>query len=144
MTKGKTLGSRLRISVLLGVVGMVACGGKAVIDEAGAAGTATTTTPTSTSTSSSSGTTTTTTPTTEPVCATVGEFCDCWVLQGCGSVGAGCLCHCDYECPNEPPCDCDCGGGDYLGCAPTTCPQLEFPPDAKLGFADDGCPYVLQ
>ena len=132
---------RYGASIILSVVGLFACGGKAVVDGAGGKG-AVTTTASSTSSSTSSGTTTT--PTTGPVCVIFDEFCDCWAMQGCSPVGAGCLCPCDYTCPNEPPCDCECGGGDYLGCATAGCPKLEFPPGSTVAFDDDGCPQLVQ
>ncbi len=121
-------------SVVLGaaVFGLVACGGKPVVDEV--------TQGPATSSSSSGGTTTTAT--TVPACGSLDEFCDCYLTSGCSTVGAGCLCPCDYECPGQPGCDCDCGGGDYLGCAPHDCPQVEFPEGSKVSFDDDGCPVA--
>jgi hypothetical protein len=48
------------------------------------------------------------------------EFCDCYKREDCEVLAEDCLCPCDYECPGEPPCDCVCGGGKYLGCAQRT------------------------
>ena len=130
---------------------VAACGGEAVIDGSGVGGGSTTTTTTttttsvtytnsttSTSTSSSTGTNTTT-----AACLPSDDFCACWDKESCNPVGAGCLCHCDYQCPGEPMCECGCGGGDYLGCAPWDCPTLEFPEGTQVAFDDDGCPYQI-
>ena len=133
---------------------LVGCGGEAVIDsgDGGAGSTATTAPPSTTSTtgttsttSTGTGTTTSTsTNTTTPTgCSPTDSFCACWGNDGCYPVGAGCLCYCDYQCPGEPPCECGCGGGDYLGCAPKDCPQHDFPDDAVVMFDGDGCPYQV-
>ncbi|MBU0609947.1 MAG: hypothetical protein KKI08_18830 [Armatimonadetes bacterium] len=120
-----------------------------MVDETGEKATSTptgTSTGTATGTSSTTHTTThtgSTTGTTTPACLAFDEFCDCWAVNGCEPVGAGCLCHCDYSCPGEPPCDCNCGGGDYLGCAAIDCPVHEFPPDSQVAFGPDGCPYLV-
>ena len=70
------------------------------------------------------------------------EFCDCWARTDCRAVSIDCLCHCDYECPGEPPCDCDCGGGTYLGCAPATCTRFEFATTDNVAWDTDGCPFT--
>jgi hypothetical protein len=127
--------------VVLSVAMLMACGGTAVVDGGGETATVTTTGSTTSSTTSSG---TTTTATTVPVCGIFDGFCDCWATQGCSPVGVGCLCHCDYECPGAPACDCDCGGGDYIGCASAGCPELEFPPGSTVAFEEDGCPYLVQ
>lgn len=44
------------------------------------------------------------------------DFCACSHRDDCAVQARDCLCPCD-SCPGEPPCDCDCGGGEYLGCA---------------------------
>ncbi|MBI5526170.1 MAG: hypothetical protein HY897_07530 [Deltaproteobacteria bacterium] len=48
------------------------------------------------------------------------EFCECYKRDDCEVLAEDCLCPCDYSCPGEPPCDCVCGGGKYLGCAQRT------------------------
>ncbi len=53
-------------------------------------------------------------------CEQVPSPCACFVRPDCSALTDTCLCSCDYLCPGEPPCDCDCGGGQYLGCAANT------------------------
>ncbi len=52
-----------------------------------------------------------------PACDTLTP-CDCFDRADCKALTDTCLCECDYACPGKPPCDCSCGGGAYLGCAP--------------------------
>lgn len=54
-------------------------------------------------------------PPTQPPCEGL-DFCACHQRSDCTYETDSCLCPCDYECPGEPPCDCACGGGAYLGC----------------------------
>ena len=42
--------------------------------------------------------------------------CECFDRPDCQAVSDSCICPCDYQCPGDPPCDCVCGGGTYLGC----------------------------
>ncbi len=51
-----------------------------------------------------------------PSCDIIQGFCECWGRIDCEPVTDTCLCPCDYQCPGEPPCDCACGGGQFLGC----------------------------
>ncbi len=44
--------------------------------------------------------------------------CECFDRADCKAVTDTCICDCDYKCPGKPPCDCICGGGKFLGCAP--------------------------
>ncbi|MCC6521061.1 MAG: hypothetical protein IT373_00225 [Polyangiaceae bacterium] len=116
-------------SVTLGLALLAACGGKAVIDVED-----TTTT----------STTTTTTTTTSPVACGGLDYCTCYPQPGCEVVYGGCICGCDYECPGEPPCACDCGGGPYHGCAPASCPgPFAFGELDYVAFDAEGCPYVV-
>jgi len=46
------------------------------------------------------------------------EPCACFERPDCTPVSNGCICECDYNCPGKLPCDCACGGGQYLGCKP--------------------------
>ncbi len=55
-------------------------------------------------------------PTTNAPCDLVGSPCQCFARPDCEALSDDCLCECDYDCPGELPCDCDCGGGNYLGC----------------------------
>lgn len=110
----------------------VGCGGKVVAEADGAGG--------SPGSSGSSGTTTTTT---SPADCGGLDFCACSALAECGIVYGGCICGCDYQCPGEPPCDCDCGGGPYHGCAPASCPgPFAFDEGAVVAFDAQGCPYA--
>jgi hypothetical protein len=47
------------------------------------------------------------------------DYCSCVANAACRVVAEDCFCPCGEE-PCEPDCECDCGGGDYLGCAPTS------------------------
>ena len=49
----------------------------------------------------------------------VPDYCTCISNAACKVVVEDCYCPCGVE-PCAPDCDCDCGGGKYLGCAPTT------------------------
>lgn len=53
-----------------------------------------------------------------PACETL-TACECFDRPDCMPESAGCLCECDFKCEGDPPCDCVCGGGTYLGCKPT-------------------------
>lgn len=44
--------------------------------------------------------------------------CDCFDRPDCEATTDTCLCPCDFNCPGDPPCACDCGGGQFLGCKP--------------------------
>lgn len=44
--------------------------------------------------------------------------CECFKRSDCVPKSDGCLCPCDFQCPGEPLCQCGCGGGTFLGCAP--------------------------
>ena len=52
-----------------------------------------------------------------PACETLTP-CECFDRSDCKALTDTCICPCDYSCPGKPPCDCDCGGGKFLGCAP--------------------------
>ena len=107
------------------------CGGKVIAEADGAGG--------SDGSSGSSGTTTTIPP------ADCGglDFCACSATAECKIVYGGCICGCDYQCPGEPPCECDCGGGPYQGCAPATCPgPFAVEERATVAFDAQGCPYA--
>ena len=48
------------------------------------------------------------------------DYCDCVSANAsCQVFAEDCFCPCGVE-PCEPPCDCDCGGGAYLGCGPSS------------------------
>jgi hypothetical protein len=47
------------------------------------------------------------------------DYCSCVANAACSVVAENCFCPCGVE-PCEPNCDCDCGGGKYLGCAPAS------------------------
>jgi hypothetical protein len=49
--------------------------------------------------------------------------CECFKRSDCQPLTGDCFCLCDYECPGEPPCDCSCGGGPFLGCESLTEPE---------------------
>lgn len=57
----------------------------------------------------------------EPPAAACDElpYCDCVTNAACAVVAEDCFCPCGIE-PCEPDCACDCGGGLYLGCSPTS------------------------
>jgi hypothetical protein len=42
--------------------------------------------------------------------------CDCFDRPDCEALSDSCICSCDFNCPGDPPCDCVCGGGQFLGC----------------------------
>jgi hypothetical protein len=46
------------------------------------------------------------------------DFCDCFARSDCRYLTDSCICPCDYQCAGQPDCECGCGGGTYLGCAP--------------------------
>lgn len=51
------------------------------------------------------------------------SYCDCVPTNGsCQVFAEDCFCPCGIE-PCEPSCDCDCGGGKYLGCGPSNIMQ---------------------
>jgi hypothetical protein len=52
-----------------------------------------------------------------PPCESL-DACGCFDRPDCKALSDSCICPCDYNCPGKPPCDCACGGGTYLGCAP--------------------------
>ncbi len=58
-------------------------------------------------------------------------------------MSAACICPCDYECPGTTPCECGCGGGDYLGCAPIDCGKVNFEEGTEVEFDEDGCPHEI-
>lgn len=139
---GGTIAGVMRFvgSLVLGFVSFglsLGCGGKAVIDAEGTGGGATSTTTTSTTS------TTATSTTTAANCGGL-DYCGCVAVGGCEVVYGGCICGCDYTCPGDPPCDCDCGGGPYHGCAPATCSgPFAFDENAAVAFDAAGCPYAL-
>lgn len=47
------------------------------------------------------------------------DYCSCASNAACAVVSEDCFCPCGVE-PCEPDCECDCAGGKYLGCAPTS------------------------
>jgi hypothetical protein len=79
-----------------------------------------------------------------PVTCEGRDYCTC--SGACAALidlSPGCVCPCDepFVC-GGPPCDCDCGGAQYLGCAladrcPTPQVRCESPGRAHLV---DGCP----
>jgi len=50
-------------------------------------------------------------------CSTLGA-CACFDRPDCQLLSEDCFCICDFQCPGHAPCDCECGGGAYLGCHP--------------------------
>ncbi len=44
------------------------------------------------------------------------SYCACDGNSECEVLSSDCMCPCDYECPGYEDCECDCGGGEYLGC----------------------------
>jgi hypothetical protein len=50
---------------------------------------------------------------------TYPDYCSCVTNAACKVVSEDCYCPCGVE-PCEPNCACECGGGKYLGCAPTS------------------------
>lgn len=121
---------------------LVACGGNVVVDGSGAGGSSTVSTTGSVTVTSTFTTTMTTTVPPSPACGGL-DFCACSHTDGCEVVYGDCICSCDYACFGEPPCDCDCGGGPYFGCAPSTCPgPFNFSGDALVSFDAAGCPVA--
>lgn len=51
----------------------------------------------------------------DDVCAGL-DYCRCEGSPDCEVVSTDCICPCDHECLGYEDCDCDCGGGEYLGC----------------------------
>lgn len=71
------------------------------------------------------------------------DFCECWQDSACRAISAGCLCHCDYQCPGEPACMCGCGGGDYLGCVSARCEPVNCQYGELMELDADGCPVCV-
>jgi hypothetical protein len=89
------------------------------------------------------------------------DYCGCADRADCEVLSNGCLCGCDYQCPGDPPCVCDCGGGEYLGCKekndPNPCgpggfcrnavmsscgdPDFEAAPGLSCKYGDGGTGY---
>jgi hypothetical protein len=102
-----------------------ACGSAVDVQGPGAGGTATSTGPgasggggASSGGSGPGGSTTGGSGGSDATCAGLA-YCDCIANEACSVVAEDCFCPCGVE-PCRPDCECDCGGGQYLGCAPTS------------------------
>ncbi len=74
------------------------------------------------------------------------DYCECTgECEPLVDLTTGCICPCDdpFNCSGVP-CDCDCGGARYLGCAPVgSCAETEVSCDLATqrgAIAADGCP----
>ncbi len=84
-----------------------------------------------------------------PTACSGRDYCDCG--GGCEplvDLTTGCICPCDdpFNCAGVP-CDCDCGGATYLGCAPAgrcATPHLGCDPATERAvIGAGGCPVCV-
>ncbi|WP_373049548.1 hypothetical protein [Vulgatibacter sp.] len=71
------------------------------------------------------------------------DACGCFADDRCAALADDCICECDFECPGTDPCDCGCGGGNYLGCYPRSCSVPTCNAGEILTLGESGCPVCV-